>query len=74
MRKLSNERGAEIVEQGRRQFMAMFDEFACPYDEKNHEVERKLWFRGYTEAKLKWFQPIDEKKRRQAEKRKGRIR
>ena len=53
MRKLSNERGVEIVEQGRKQFLAMFEESACPV--KVGTVEHKLWTKGYTEARVEWF-------------------
>ena len=60
MRKLSNERGVEIVEQGRKQFLAMFEESACPF--KVGTVEHKLWTKGYSEARVKWFAANDRKK------------
>jgi hypothetical protein len=61
VRKLSNQRGLEIVEQGRKQFMAMFDESACPF--KLGTVEHKLWMKGYIEARVKWFKPFEDRKR-----------
>ena len=63
MRRLSNERGLEIVEQGRKQFMAIFEESACPYKVGTQDVERKLWLKGYTEARIKWFKPFEDRKR-----------
>lgn len=66
MRKLSNQRGLEIVEQGRKQFMAMFEENACPF--KVGTVEHKLWTKGYIEAKIKWFKPFEDRKRFAAKK------
>jgi hypothetical protein len=61
MRRLSNERGQEIVEQGRKQFLAMFEDSACPF--KVGTVENKLWTKGYVEARVKWFKPFEDRKR-----------
>ena len=63
MRKLSNERGLEIIAQGARQFMAMGFEDSrgnpqCPFDLVKQAVENKLWTKGYCEARFKWFKPI----------------
>lgn len=59
MRRLSNERAREIIEQGRKQFMAMFEESACPFKIGTQDVERKLWTKGFTEARVKWFKPFE---------------
>ena len=68
MRKLSNERGLEIVLQGARQFMAMGYEDSngtprCPFDPTKQPVENKLWTKGYCEARFKWFKPIQDRAR-----------
>jgi hypothetical protein len=56
MRRLSRERGLEIIELGRKAFMAMFE--ICPFKD---EVEHKLWTKGYNEAKAKWFKKFENK-------------
>jgi hypothetical protein len=68
LRKLSNERGLEIIQQGKRQFMAMGYEDSngtprCPFDPTKQAVENKLWTKGYCEARFLWFKPIQEKAR-----------
>jgi hypothetical protein len=63
MRRLSNERGLEIVRQGAAQFGAMFEESACPFKIGTQDVERKLWTKGFVEARVRWFQPVDAKNR-----------
>ena len=68
MRKLSNERGLDIIRQGAAQFMAMGFEDSrgtpnCPFDSIKQPVETKLWLKGYCEARFKWFKPILERKR-----------
>jgi ribosome modulation factor len=63
MRKVSSARGLEIIHQGAQQFMALWEEFNCPFDERKKPVERKLWFKGWHEAKIKWFKPIEARRR-----------
>jgi len=61
--KVSGKRALEIIDQGRKQFQAMFEDFNCPYDERKRPVERKLWLKGWHEAKIKWFKPLEARKR-----------
>lgn len=67
MRKLTSTRGLEIIEQGRKQFMAMgFEDSAgnpnCPFNPIKQAVETKLWTKGYVEARSKWFRTNDRKR------------
>ena len=64
--KVSGKRALEIIEQGRKQFQAIFEDFNCPFDERKKPVERKLWLKGWHEAKIKWFKPFEDRKRAQA--------
>lgn len=48
--KLTRSREMELLVQGSRQYMAMFDD--NPY--KTGTWEAKLWFRGWREAKSRW--------------------
>ena len=41
--------------------MAIFEESACPF--KVGTVEHKLWTKGYEEARVKWFAPIEARKK-----------
>ena len=61
--KLSSVRGMEIIEQGRKQYMAMFEESANPFKIGTQEVERKLWAKGWHEAKFKWEKPFLDRKK-----------
>lgn len=58
MRKLSSARGLEIIEQGRKQYMAVFEESANPFKVGMQDVERKLWLKGFLDAKFKWEKPF----------------
>jgi len=69
MRKLTSVRGLEIIAQGARQFMAMGFEDSrgnpnCPFNQVSQAVETKLWMKGYTEARFKWFKPFEDRKRK----------
>jgi ribosome modulation factor len=48
-------RKKEIEAQGYHEFMAMFDESACPFKD---EVERTLWLKGFADAKALWNRPF----------------
>ena len=61
--KVSGKRALEIIDQGRKQFQAMFEDFNCPFDERKRPVERKLWLKGWHEAKIKWFQKFERPKK-----------
>jgi len=61
--KVSGKRALEIIDQGKKQFQAMFEDFNCPYDERKRSVERKLWLKGWHEAKTKWFQKFERPKK-----------
>ena len=61
--KVSSKRGLEIIEQGKKQFMAGWEDFNCPFDERRQPVERKLWLKGFHEAKIKWYKPMEDRKR-----------
>jgi hypothetical protein len=54
MRKLSNVRGLEIIHQGALQYLAIFEESANPFKVGTQDVERKLWLKGFLEARFKW--------------------
>jgi 1,4-alpha-glucan branching enzyme len=54
VRKLTSARGLEIIEQGRKQYMAIFEESANPFKVGTQDVERKLWLKGFLDAKFKW--------------------
>lgn len=64
MRKLSSERGLEIIAQGAAQYRAIFEESACPFKTGKQDVERKLWLKGFLDAKFKWEKPLADRKRR----------
>jgi ribosome modulation factor len=49
----------EIIHQGAQQFMAMWEDFNCPFNERKQPVERKLWLKGWHEAKIKWFKTFE---------------
>lgn len=66
MRRLSSERARQIIHQGAAQFLAMFEESACPF--KVGTVEHKLWTKGFVEARVKWFKPFEDRKRFAAKK------
>ncbi len=53
----------EIIEQGAAQYRAMFEEWANPFKVGTQEVERKLWLKGYLEAKFKWEKPFLDRKK-----------
>ncbi len=61
--KVSSKRGLEIIEQGKKQFMAGWEDYNCPFDERRQPVERKLWLKGFHEAKIKWYKPMEDRKR-----------
>jgi hypothetical protein len=63
MRKLTSARGLEIIEQGRKQYMAIFEESANPFKVGPQDVERKLWLKGWLEAKFKWEKPLLDRKK-----------
>jgi hypothetical protein len=63
MRKLSSARGLEIIRQGAQQYMAIFEESANPFKINVQDVERKLWLKGWLEAKFKWEKPLLDRKR-----------
>jgi hypothetical protein len=54
MRKLSSARGLEIIAQGFAQYRAMFEEGSNPFRLGAQDVERKLWLKGFLDAKFKW--------------------
>jgi hypothetical protein len=58
--RLSKARETEIVTQGARQFMAIFEIGACRF--KAGTVEYKLWTRGFIEARNKWDRVNGKKK------------
>lgn len=43
--------------------MAIFDEFANPFKLGMQDVERKLWLKGWLEAKFKWEKPLLDRKK-----------
>jgi hypothetical protein len=63
MRKLSSARGLEIIAQGAAQYRAIFEESANPFKVGTQDVERKLWLKGWLEAKFKWEKPLLDRKR-----------
>jgi hypothetical protein len=63
MRKLSSVRGLEIIAQGAAQYRAIFEESANPFKINVQDVERKLWLKGWLEAKFKWEKPLLDRKR-----------
>ena len=73
MRKLSSARGLEIIEQGRKQYMAIFEESSNPFKVGRQDVERKLWLKGWLEAKFKWERPLQDRKKFAAKKFNNRV-
>jgi hypothetical protein len=63
MRKLSNARGLEIIAQGAAQYAAMFEESSNPYRVGKQDIERKLWLKGWLDAKFKWEKPLLDRKK-----------
>jgi hypothetical protein len=63
MRKLSSERGLEIIAQGAAQYRAMFEESSNPFRLGIQDVERKLWLKGWLDARFKWEKPLLDRKK-----------
>jgi len=59
--RLTRKRGLEIVEQGKKQFMAMWEFSNCPFKE-GQDAERRLWIQGWREAEIKWNRQFERKR------------
>ena len=54
MGKPNSARGLEIIAQGAAQYRAIFEESSNPFKLGKQDVERRLWLKGWLEAKFKW--------------------
>ncbi len=69
--RITKEREAELIAQGRQQFMAMgFEDYQgrprCPHKSDGTWLKDKtvsLWMKGYLEARFAWFKPLNDRKR-----------